>query len=338
MAMLCNVRTGAHLMLRPLHTFGRHPTACQTVLQSTVVSHIHALARWTSQHWEVFDQSRNGTYVDDVRLPAGEWQALRVGSRLSLGNSPEARWTIVDLAPPASCLLPLRGPVDTVALRPQGVLLPSEAQPEVYVFMRDGRWMLEAPHGISVLEDGASVHASTMDWEVVLCPDLTRTQDTCHLPPATPDAGLMLQFDLSQDEEHTCLRVQAGGQVHDLGERIHHYLLVTLARRRQADAQRGLSSMSQGWVATEELARMLGVDPAHVNIQIFRARHQLAGALPAGMPVPLVVERRRGEVRLGDCSFTVRRGGHLEGGLSRHRARAVHEGRDSLAPWGRALV
>lgn len=338
MAMLCNLRTGGHLMLRPLHTFGRHPVACQTVLQCTVVSHIHALARWTSQRWEVFDQSRNGTFVDGERLPAGEWQALRLGSQLSLGNSPEARWAVVDLAPPACCLLPLRGPVDTVALRPQGVLLPSEAQPEVYICCREGRWMLEDQHGITVLEDGASVHSSAMDWEAVLCPDLTRTQDLHHRPLAPQDADLLLHFELSQDEEHACLRVEAGGRVHDLGERIHHYLLATLARRRQADAQRGLSSGSQGWVAMEDLARMLGADPSHVNIQIFRARHQLAGALPAGTPAPLVVERRRGEVRMGNCSFTLRRGGKLEGGLSRQRARAVREERDGLAPWGRAAV
>lgn len=334
MAMLRNLRTGRHIMLRPLHTFGRHPTACQTVLQCPVVSHIHALARWTPQRWEVFDQSRNGTYVDGQRLPAGKWHVLELGSRLALGNSPEAQWSVENLAPPVDCMLPLRGPVDTVALHPQGAFLPCEAQPEVYICCREGRWMLEDEHGITVLEDGVSVHTSAMDWEVVLCPDLARTQDPYHRPIALQDAEVLLHFELSQDEEHACLRLEAGGQMHDLGERIHHYLLATLARRRQADAQRGLASGSQGWVATEELARMLGADPSHVNIQIFRARHQLAGAWPAGMRVPLVVERRRGEVRMGDCSFTVRRGGKLEGGLSRHRASAYRDGRDPRGTMG----
>ncbi len=322
MAMLCNRRTGRHIMLRPLHTFGRHPSACQTVMQSPVVSHIHALVRWTFQHWEISDQSRNGTFVDGAPLPAGTWHALKPGSDISLGRSPEAHWSVVDLAPPSNCLLPLRGPVDTLELRPQGVFLPSEARPEAYICHRDGRWVLEDSQGITVLEDGVAVHTAEMDWEVVLCPDLMRTQDQHHQPVAPPDADVLLHFDISQNEEHACLRVEAGGREFDLGERIHHYLLVTLARRRQVDAQRGVPSRSQGWVGMEDLARMLGADPSHVNIQIFRARHQLAGALPPGVQAPLVVERRRGEVRLGGYSFTIRRGTALEGGLRRTRASA----------------
>lgn len=322
MAMLCNLRTGGHVMLRPLHTFGRHPALCQTVLQTPVVSQVHALVRWTSQRWEIFDQGRNGTFVDGTQLPAGAWHALKPGTGISLGRSPEAHWSVVDLAPPSNCLLPLRGPVDTLALHPQGVFLPSEARPEAYICHREGRWTLEDLHGITVLEDGVAVHTSMMDWEVVLCPDLMSTQDLHHQPAAPPDAEVLLHFDISQNEEHACLRVEAGGREFDLGERIHHYLLVTLARRRQMDAQRGVPSRSQGWVSMEELARMLGTDPSHVNIQIFRARHQLASALPPATQAPLVVERRRGEVRMGGYSFTIRRGTALEGGLRRYRASA----------------
>ncbi len=119
-----------------------------------------------------------------------------------------------------------------------------------------------------------------------------------------------MDFAVSQDEEHVraCLHMR-GGTV-DLGERAHHYCLVTLARLRYADAKRGYDTASQGWVDVEALARMLGIDVPHVNVQIHRARAQFA-ALPGLADVELV-ERRRGSVRFGAVSFRVFRGDTLE--------------------------
>jgi hypothetical protein len=318
MALLRNPHTGQRIMLRTLHAFGRHPIACRTVLPCPDVSQIHALLRWNQHRWEILDQSRNGTFADEQRLPSGTWLPLAEGCELAMGEAPEAQWSVADLAPPADCLLPLRGDAPPLALRPQGMFVPSVSQPEVHVHCQDNRsWMLEDLRGVSPLEDGAIVHTSAMDWEVVLCPDLTSTQDTRRHPAAARGPEATLHFELSQDEEHARLRVEIGGRCIDLGERIHHYSLATLARLRLRDAERGLDSHAQGWVSIAELARMLGVDPSYVNIQIFRARHQLANALPQGTEAPLLIERRRGEVRLGDYGFSVHRGLALEGLHSR---------------------
>jgi hypothetical protein len=137
-----------------------------------------------------------------------------------------------------------------------------------------------------------------------------------HAPP-NPAIDILLHFELSQNEEHARLLVRAGAEAIDLGERVHHYSLATLARLRLRDAQRGLHARSQGWVATADLARMLGVDQSYVNIQIYRGRQQFADALPPDLPTPTLIERRRGELRIGDYGFTVRRGAVDEGGLLR---------------------
>ena len=117
---------------------------------------------------------------------------------------------------------------------------------------------------------------------------------------------------LSLDEEHASLEVKDGAAKTDLGERTHHYCLATLARRRMADQERGLEPGAQGWLGSAELSRMLGLEPAHLNIQIFRAREQLMTALPGLAALSRLIERRRGELRIGDLPFEVYRGDRLE--------------------------
>lgn len=95
--------------------------------------------------------------------------------------------------------------------------------------------------------------------------------------------------------------------------RTHHYSLLALARQRLRDAQRGLDSSSQEWIETERLARSLGLDPAHLNIHIFRARSQFRAAARLAGNATGLIERRRGELRFGELSFRIVRGSQLEG-------------------------
>jgi len=315
MAMLRD-RSGKRVMLRPLHVFGRHPVTCQTVLQSPDVSLMHALVRWHEQRWEILDQSRNGTRMDDVRLPTGKWVALRCGSEIAMGEGPEAQWRVLNLDAPRTCLLRACGEV--VELSPgAGVLLPSAVDPEISIYWNEGDWVLEDADRIQRLQDGSTVTAAQTTWELVVAESLARTESASRVPQQWDEATL--HFELSQDEEHARLCMEVGStDTLDLGERIHHYLLAFLARRRLDDARHGFDVSSQGWIAVEDLAQMLAVDPSYINIQIFRARQQIANVLPSGVRAPLLVERRRGQVRLGAYTFTIRRGATLEGGL-RHQ-------------------
>ncbi len=125
-----------------------------------------------------------------------------------------------------------------------------------------------------------------------------------------PPSGLL--FKVSQDEEHTRLWWSDGRQQFDLGERTHHYSLLTLARLRIADANRGLDREAQGWVDVERLATMLGIDPGHLNIHIYRLRMQLASLSIDNSESPVLIERRRGSVRIGAQSVLIWRGGKFE--------------------------
>jgi hypothetical protein len=125
--------------------------------------------------------------------------------------------------------------------------------------------------------------------------------------------ALLLDFSVSQNEEHVTLLVSTRHASLPLGERTHHYSLLALARQRLRDAQRGIDPSSQGWIETEQLARNLGVDSAHLNIHIFRARSQFRAAARLSGDAGELIERRRGELRFGDLSFRIVRGSQFEG-------------------------
>lgn len=130
-------------------------------------------------------------------------------------------------------------------------------------------------------------------------------------PPQYP--AMALQFTVSLDEEHVFLDLAIGGHRFALGERVHHYPLLLLARRRLEDIARGLDSSSQGWLDIERLSVMLGIERAHLNIQLFRMRRQIDLACKPGRPV---VERRRGQIRFCAPAVAIVRGCAIEAGLS----------------------
>lgn len=130
---------------------------------------------------------------------------------------------------------------------------------------------------------------------------------------ATPPADWAMQFQVSLNEEHVFLTIlRDGATCVELGERVHHYSLLLLARRRLEDAGRGLDSESQGWIDIEQLTRMLGLDSNYFNLQMLRARRQILQALPLGCGAPVVIERRRGEVRFGGFRIGIVRGACVE--------------------------
>lgn len=137
--------------------------------------------------------------------------------------------------------------------------------------------------------------------------------DTTAALPCTTQLEPSLQridFNVSRDEEHVAATLHTRGAALDLGMRAHHYCLVTLARKRHADAQAGYDRASQGWIELDMLAHMLGMDLSHVNVQIHRARMQFGNVLTPGSSE--LIERRRGSVRFGALSFRVLRADTLE--------------------------
>ncbi len=120
------------------------------------------------------------------------------------------------------------------------------------------------------------------------------------------------EFNVSADEEHTFLTAEHHQQAFDFSERVHHYLLLILARQRQEDHQKGFDEESQGWIEISELQDMLGLDYCHLNIQIFRARKQINTEMSSNKRLVEVLQRRVGSIRFAGRNCNIYRAGKLE--------------------------
>jgi hypothetical protein len=70
---------------------------------------------------------------------------------------------------------------------------------------------------------------------------------------------------------------------------------------------------------------MLGIEVAHLNIQIYRIRHQMMVARPDISELASIVERRRRQVRMGDFAFEIQQGARPEGHYSPNSIRPFSE-------------
>ena len=106
-----------------------------------------------------------------------------------------------------------------------------------------------------------------------------------------------LVFHVSADEEHVELEVVHGELRKSLGARVHHYMLLTLARAWMEDEHTG--DAERGWRYATDICRMLGIAERALNMQVFRARQQLGAQKVAG--AASVIERRpgTGQLRIG---------------------------------------
>lgn len=135
-------------------------------------------------------------------------------------------------------------------------------------------------------------------------------------PPANAvvcdDTSVRLSFTVSRDEEHVDLRAAVSGWEGHLGERVHHYPLLLLVRQRMHDQKRGVAADSAGWVDFPELARMLGIDTAHLRIQMFRLRRQCSAVFSLAQHHLALVEHRRGQIRAASMSVCISQGGTVQ--------------------------
>ena len=310
MGTLLDPRTGERVVLRAEHVFGRNALRADTALDDPGISLMHAVVRWRNGRWMLSDHSRNGTFVDGRVLVPGEPFPLEVGAEVRLGLGSGMAWRVQDVAEPVDALVPPDSRQPVITLAPHN-LLPSAEAPELSIFQaRPGLWMLEQNGETRALKDGDRVQVGSAGLHryVAAAP----MDDTQVAEIAREAEAPWLVMRLSLDEEHACLEVNEGAGKTDLGERSHHYCLATLARRRMADQERGIEPGAQGWLGSAELSRMLGMDTTHLNIQIFRAREQLMTALPRVTALSRLIERRRGELRMGDLPFEIYRGDRLE--------------------------
>jgi hypothetical protein len=304
MAKLNNKHTDETILLLPTHVFGRQAVTCNTVLLNREASRIHANIVWDGEHWLLRDSSSNGTFLNRERLLRPT--ALQIGDVIQFGGAQVDYWEVIDTCHPFSALVPLSPGLQVIELTGMQAL-PSDNCPQVILVPTiDGRWLCESETGIAELKSGDLVGVENAIWRFIAAQPSLATFFEESLPalPVVP----ALEFKVSQNEEHVSLIINYNQQKIKLGERSHHYLIVTLARKRLSDEQKGIADAECGWINKDELCQMLGIDLNHINIHLFRFRKQLIEALPNSPALLQIIDARLGQVRLSDVTI------HIAGG------------------------
>lgn len=253
---------------------GRAAT-CGLVLPVPRVSSQHAMVFHDGTGWFVRDLgSRNGTWIDDRRLAAGERAALVEGATVIFADE---RWTLSDAGLPRA-----RAVRDGARRDAEGeiLVLPDEDDPQVTVF-RDGsgQWWIEDGGGRHAATDGATVTVAGVEWRLALPAEmnaagLSTTIGTQRMPD-TLDAVERFALTVSRDEESVEAVLHFVHMQRALPPRSFHYLCVILARARLADLAEGEIASEAGWRYADDVARDLGVDTYRLNVEVYRLRKQL---------------------------------------------------------------
>jgi hypothetical protein len=281
--------TGVSHVLEAHHLVGRSHR-CSLRLTEPSVSGEHASLRWTGGVWVAKDLgSRFGTYVNGVLLQPGVPVNLKKDARLAFGREKQT-WQLIDDGPPEVMVVPESG--GPVLVRSDGLIaIPSIDRPAAVVFQRlDGRWVLDQSGQVDVIEEHVPFVVEGTRWRLANATPLDMTSRLGEARELMALEEVRLRFAVSRNEEHVEVSAHWRGRTVALGARSHNYLLLTLARMRKRDNERGEPAASAGWVDQEELGRLLQFSPERMNLDIFRARRQFGAE--GFIPPASIVERR----------------------------------------------
>ncbi|HLK38362.1 MAG TPA: FHA domain-containing protein [Polyangiaceae bacterium] len=271
MALIKDGNSGNMRPVEPEHYVGRAPNSSLRI-DDRLISAQHALLRWTGQFWELRDLgSRNGTYLDGVRLKPGEEHRVVKGMRMSFGV-PDPRWELVDDAPPWAMVVPWDGST-AIPLEDDMIALPSAEDPRLTIYRGAGGWVLERPdESITPIANLQTFDVGGRVWRFCCLDEVAKTSLGEGVPAEMDVQHLRLTFFVSRDEENVMVHAQLGGRVVDMGTRAYYYLLLTLARRRLEDVAEGVPETSCGWMYVDDLAMGESGSVPQVNIEVFRLR------------------------------------------------------------------
>lgn len=256
------------------------------------------MLKWRHDAWEVRDLgSSNGTSVDGKRLARNVWAPLHAGSELRFAGGD--LWVLVAALPPVAGAQSESG---RVCVADQGLLvLPDWDAPVACIYEdADSLWWIEVGDEARIATDQETIVAGE-PWVLSIPPPLSNTLESTTLRVERTLALdlVTLRFRHSQDLEHVDMSVVTDSGPLPPTSRAHQHVLLLLAKARVEDRAKGLPAQEQGWVYVDQLRAMLRIDSERLNVDIHRARKELAqlGVMDAGS----IVERRpiSRQIRLG---------------------------------------
>lgn len=316
MAYLVSKQEGKRCYLRAHHIFGRLHESANTVILKPEVSKIHAIIQWNNPGWSLTDYSSNGTWVNNSKVSKTSVTRIHLADVICFAAKTSNEFVVQDLSPPCDLLIPYKNSnqIDVVTLKPYN-LLPDDTTPEICMIYEDSinHWfierLLDSGKEKEALDHNDIIEFGGAQWQLKVN---VKIEQTIPITPSIDSLDeLEFVFNISADEEATQLILRTSDQSIDFNIRSHHYLTLTLARKRISDIQNGLDETEQGWFYSDQLSSDLGLDPCHMNIQVHRARKQFSDNVN-NTHLDQLFERQSGKIRLGSHRIIIIKGGSCE--------------------------
>jgi hypothetical protein len=259
------------------------------------VSNDHAFLRWAKAGWTVRDTgSTNGSWVNGKALQSRIDVPVKAGDLLAFGASDLSLELEDDSAPLPMAYLPLGGEFCVIS---NGVItLPSAESALASIFRGvDGNWTLECGDRVHPIASGDLVEVAGQEWRFSSPSEWQPTKKIRHVRLVSAST---LYYNVSSDEETVDLTVEHDGERTPMGQRVPHYFLLTLARRRNEE-QTKFASSEAGWMHREELMKMHRCVETLLNVWIRRLRVQFEEK--EFLDYASIIERRdrTGQLRIG---------------------------------------
>jgi hypothetical protein len=300
MGVICEEATGRLCVLEAHHLIGRSHR-CSLQLSELSVSGEHASLRWTGRAWVLKDLgSRYGTFLNAQCLQPGVAADVKKGDRMAFGRE-KRTWVMTEADGPQVMVVPAEG--GPGLFQHDGLIaLPSLERPDAVIFQdMEGRWVLDQAGQVDIIKEHVPFIFGGTRWRLCNASPLQPTSIASGAEGRETMAlgETQLRFQVSRSEEHVEISARWRDRLIELGARSHHYVLLTLARVRLRDVERGEQSARAGWIDQHELLKQLALGPEKLNLDIFRARRQFGAA--GFIPAAGIVERRNAtrELRLG---------------------------------------
>ncbi|KZS39013.1 hypothetical protein AWE51_10625 [Aquimarina aggregata] len=304
MAIIKNNQTEEIVYLNTQHTFGRNRHIANTHISEKDISQSHALISWKGSDWYIQDHSRNGTLVNGEYINHATVK-LSKGCRIQFGEHESTQWEMINLDSPSSYLKSIQNTSNIIELTSCHAF-PNEEKPEILIYPEDTTWKFEQA-GVAV--DLAQNKTYSIDGEEYVFVENQVLEDTMDNGHVVNNA--YFQFTLSSDEEHIHIKIITQNLELDLGERVHNYILLALARKRLADVNANHVMGDQGWMSIDDLLADMSkefgkeLDTYYLNLKIYRLRKLLIETKPYGYLFSNIIERRYGEVRFAHPYFQI---------------------------------
>ena len=321
MAKLSISQSKSKIYLKPFHQFGRLSGTVDTLISHPEISRIHAIIEWVNNTWYLRDISKNGLWLNDKKVNANTLYALSLHDKIRFNETSNIEFCVENLDEPCDILV-LQQPNqnetalddDVVFLAPYN-FLPTEDAPEIVFYFDTERktWFCEKIDTMTTMriDDGECIQFSNSIWQLIKGAEKSALETIESTTNSTQ--SVVFIFNISQDEEETELKVTYDNREVDLSIRTHHYLTALLARYRSRLKNEASDEYFTGWISIQALSRDLGLSESHINIQIHRARKQIAEAFcELGLIVPTLIERKKGYARFASDNFKIFKGNKLE--------------------------